>query len=113
MRSFMTMRGRRSVQGAVVKIALGVAPFLGFAAIPTDSIAQNAAQAWLKYRTVGKPLGVPTRVDVLGQGLVEQTAAIELRRGLLSLSGGASLENGPNMILLGNAQEMRSRESKG
>ena len=45
-------------------------------------------------------------MNTLGQGLVEQTAAIEIRRGLLSLSGGGSLENGPNTILLGTAQEM-------
>ncbi len=83
-----------------------------FAAFPATSCAQNAAEAWLKYRPPGKPLGVPTRVDTLGQSLVEQTAAIELRRGLLSLSGGVPLESGPNLILLGTAQEMRWRKRK-
>ncbi|MGA9587674.1 MAG: alpha-glucuronidase family glycosyl hydrolase [Terracidiphilus sp.] len=73
------------------------------------AVAQNAAQAWLKYRPVGKPLTVPTRVSMLGQSMLEQTAAIELRRGLLSLSGGAPLEEGPNAILLGTVQEMRAR----
>ncbi|HMG87688.1 MAG TPA: alpha-glucuronidase family glycosyl hydrolase [Terracidiphilus sp.] len=86
---------------------------LAAATIPAAALAQNAAQAWLKYRAVGKPLGVPTRVDTLGQSLVEQTATIELRRGLLSFSGGAPLENGPNMILLGTVQEMRTRQPKG
>jgi alpha-glucuronidase len=71
--------------------------------------AQTASQAWLKYRPTGKPLNVPTRVTTLGQGLLEQTAAIELRRGLLSLSGGTPLETGPNTILLSTAKEMRSR----
>jgi alpha-glucuronidase len=73
---------------------------------------QNVGQAWLNYRPVGKPLGVPTRVETLGQSLLEQTSAIELRRGLLSLSGGAPLENGPNMILLGTEQEMRTNHRK-
>jgi alpha-glucuronidase len=44
--------------------------------------------------------------------VLEQTAALELRRGLLSLSGGAPLEQGPNIILLGTVQEMRAREPK-
>ncbi len=76
------------------------------------AFAQNAAEAWLKYRPVGKPLAVPTRVDSLGQSLLEQTAAIELRRGLLSLSGGAPLELGPNKILLGTVQEIHTAHPK-
>ncbi len=79
--------------------------------VPT-AFAQNAAQGWLKYRPVGKPLTVPTRVSTLGESLLEQTAAIELRRGLLSLSGGAPLEVGPNTILLGTLKEMRAHDSK-
>ncbi len=71
--------------------------------------AQTAAQAWLKYRPLGKPLSVPSRVNALGQSLLEQTAAIELRRGLLSLSSGAPLESGPNTILIGTVQELRAR----
>jgi alpha-glucuronidase len=78
----------------------------------SSSVAQTAAQAWLKYRPIGKALSVPTRVSTLGQSVLEQTAAIELRRGLLSLSGGAPLEIGPNTILLGTMQEMRTRDSK-
>src|SRR3974390_2793091 len=73
--------------------------------------AQKADQAWLKYRPTGKPLNLPTNVRVLGQGLVEETAAAELRRGLVSRSGGSPLESGPNMILVGTAQEMQSHES--
>ena len=73
--------------------------------------AQTASQAWLKYRPLGKPLTVPTRVNLLGHSLVEQTAAIELRRGLLSLSGGAPLEAGPNTIVLATTQEMRARDA--
>lgn len=109
----MSVRGRRSRIVSLFKNGLALVAFLAVVVISEASFAQNAAQAWLKYRAVGKPLGVPTRVDTLGQGLVEQTAAIEIRRGLLSLSGGAPLENGPNMILLGTAQEMLSREPKG
>jgi alpha-glucuronidase len=43
---------------------------------------------------------------------LEQTAVIELRRGLLSLSGGTPLESGPNQILLGTVQEMRGHDKK-
>lgn len=73
--------------------------------------AQTAAQAWLKYQPTGKPLGVPSQVNTLGQSLLEQTAAIELRSGLLSLSG-KPLEMGPNMILIGTSQEMRAHNPK-
>ena len=71
--------------------------------------SQTASQAWLKYRPLGKPLSVPSRVNALGKSLLEQTAAIELRRGLLSLSSGAPLESGPNTILVGTVQEFRAR----
>jgi alpha-glucuronidase len=77
-----------------------------------SAFAQTADQAWLKYRPTGKPLSVPTNVKVLGRSLVEETAAAELRRGLISLSGGAPLETGPNTIVLGTAQEMRARDPK-
>jgi alpha-glucuronidase len=78
-----------------------------------SGVAQNASQAWLKYRPLEKSLSVPTRVSTLGQSRLEQTAAIELRRGMLSLSGDAPLEVGPNMILLGTVQEMRRQDPKG
>ena len=73
-----------------------------------DGSCQTASQAWLKYRPTGKPLNVPTRIDTLGRSVVEQTAAIELRRGLLSFSGGRPLEAGPNRIVLGTVEEMRA-----
>src|SRR5579863_5774032 len=111
--SFMSMRGRRSDTVSLSKNGLAIVAFLAAVVIPNSLFAQNAGQAWLTYRAVGKPLRVPTRVDALGQSLVEQTAAIELRRGLLSLSGGAPLENGPNMILLGTVAEIRARQSQG
>ncbi len=100
------MRARRSPR----LIASGLLVLL-LPAIPSV-VAQNAAQAWLKYRSLGKPLTVPTRVSTLGQSLLEQTAAIELRRGLLSLSGGAPLEVGPNTIVLATVQEMRAQQPK-
>jgi alpha-glucuronidase len=108
----MTVRARRSRRGAFLSKRLALIAFLAFGAIPVASFAQNAAQAWLKYRPIGKLLSVPTRVSTLGQSLLEQTAAIELRRGLLSLSGGAPLEIGPNTILLGTVQEMHEHDSK-
>ena len=77
--------------------------------IPIHSRAQTADQAWLKYRASGRPLNIPTRVDTLGPGQLEQSAAIELRRALLSFSGGAPLQSGPNSILLGTVQQMRSQ----
>ncbi len=72
--------------------------------------AQTADQAWLKYRPTGKPLNLPTNVRVLGRSLIEETAAAELRRGLISLSGGSPLESGPNTIVLGAAQEVQSHQ---
>ncbi len=91
---------------------LRLIPF--FILLPAASLAtaQTADQAWLKYRSIGKPLNVPTRVKTMGDSLLEQSAAIELRRGLLSLSGGAPLEAGPNMILLGTAEEMSGQNPK-
>ena len=87
--------------------ALAVLVFFGFRG---SVLAQTADQAWLKYRPTGKPLGVPTNVRVLGKSLVEETAAAELRRGLISLSGGSPLETGPNIILLGAVEEVRSNQ---
>jgi alpha-glucuronidase len=103
----MTLPVRRGRYRSLVQLALSASLLLGLAAVPSALFAQNAAEAWLTYRAVGKPLRVPTRVETVGQGLIEQTAAIELRRGLLSLSGGAPLEKGPNKILLGTVQEMQ------
>ena len=77
-----------------------------------EASGQTAAEAWLKYRPTGKPISVPTRVGILGQSVLEQTAAIELRRGLLSLSGGKPLEVGPNQILLGTVEEMGAHDKK-
>jgi alpha-glucuronidase len=84
--------------------------FLLLSSFSAASQAQTAEQAWLKYRPIGK-LNVPTRVTTLGRGPLEQSAAIELRRGLLSLTG-APLETGPNMIVLGTAREMKDQNPK-
>jgi len=75
-------------------------------------LAQTADQAWLKYQATGKPLSLPTRVTVLGESPLERTAAMELERGLRSLSSNASHEASPNMIVLGTTQEMRWRRRK-
>lgn len=88
-------------------LVLAALPILLLATL--ESSGQTADQAWLKYRPSGKPLNVPTRVSPLGQSLLEQTAAIELRRGLLSFSGGKPLETGPNQIVVGTVEEMRAR----
>src|SRR5215469_234303 len=75
-----------------------------------EGFAQTADQAWLKYRPTGRPLDVPTNVRGLGKSLVEETAVAELRRGLVSLSGGSPLATGPNIILLATVDELRSSQ---
>ena len=74
------------------------------------AIAQTTSQACLKYRPLGKPLTCPPASALLVRAWSKQTAAIELRRGLLSLSGGAPLDAGPNTILLATAPEMRAQQ---
>ena len=81
-----------------------------FIAIP--ALAQTADQAWLKYRSIGKLLSVPMRVTALGQNPLERTAAMELERGLRSLSTLPNYEATPNVIVLGTAEEMRWRKRK-
>jgi len=97
-----TSKFRRFRTGALAALLFSVSCGLG--------LAQTADQAWLKYWPIGKPLNLPTNVKVLGRSLLEETAATELRRGLMSLSGGSPLESGPNMILLGTVQEMRTNQ---
>ena len=72
--------------------------------------AQTADQAWLKYRPAAEPLNVPIRVEALGQGQLEHTAAAELRRALPSLTAKAIPGATPSIIVLGTAQEMRMRQ---
>ena len=78
--------------------------------------AQTANQAWLKYQPLAKPLSVPVRVVKLGDSLLERSAKSELERGLQALAGkpGADVlpAEGPNVIVLGTAQEMRWRKRK-
>jgi alpha-glucuronidase len=74
--------------------------------------AQASDPAWLRYAPVGHALSVPTRVVVLGQDPVLRNAAIELERGLLSLSGRTKPEAGPNSIVLGTTQQFRGRKRK-
>ncbi len=74
--------------------------------------AQTADEAWLKSRPLDRPLSVPARVTVLGQDPVEINAAAELQRSLFALSGGKQADAGINSIVLGTAQEFRSRKRK-
>ena len=97
----MTMRKKKIALLAMMTTALLVAA----PALP----AQTADMAWLKYRPLGKPLSVPTRVVVLGQGPLERSAASELERGLLSLSAKSSAS--PGTIVLGTARQMRARQT--
>jgi alpha-glucuronidase len=86
---------------------IGCAAAIAGAAAAT---AQTADMAWLKYRPVGKPLSVPSHVVVLGQSSVERAAATELQRGLLSLSGKSGPDAATGTIVLGTAQQMRTRQ---
>ena len=76
------------------------------------SHAQTAGQGWLRYRQQDKPLGVPTRIVVLGQDAVELNAAAELQRALFALNGGKQSDSDMNSIVLGTAQEFRWRKRK-
>ncbi len=91
------------------ELALGVALVLSGSPL---THGQTADQAWLKYHPIGKPLSVPMHVQALGQSALDQSATIELERGLLSLSGRQSLDVGPILILLGTAEEMRKRNPR-
>jgi alpha-glucuronidase len=104
-RKKMRISGNNVVYPVIVAVA---SVFSCAAAAP----AQTADQAWLKYRPTGKPVGVPMTVRALGRTTIEQSALIELQRGLLSLSGRPDLDAGPNTIVLGTTEEMRSREGK-
>ena len=93
-----------------LKIAFTVALSLAGSAL---AAGQTADQAWLKYTQLKNPPNVPMNVRSLGRGTVEQSAVVELRRGLLSLSGKPGFDGGPNFILLGTVDEMRSRTGQG
>jgi hypothetical protein len=92
-----------------LKIAFTVALSLAGSAL---AAGQTADQAWLKYTQLKNPPNVPMNVRSLGRGTVEQSAVVELRRGLLSLSGKPGFDGGPNFILLGTVEEMRSRNGQ-
>ncbi|MGA8041336.1 MAG: alpha-glucuronidase family glycosyl hydrolase, partial [Terracidiphilus sp.] len=79
----------------------------------SSAAAQTADQAWLKYRALNKPLSVPTRIAVLGSDPLEQAAAKELERGLLSMAGRSTPdENNPDSIVMGTEEQMRRRKHK-
>src|SRR5260370_2179709 len=91
--------------------SIGFAVVVFLASVPAAS-AQTAEQAWLKYRAREKPLSVLTRVTALGESPLERTAAMELERGLRTLSANSGHEASPNVIVLGTTQEMRWRKRK-
>lgn len=75
--------------------------------------AQASDPAWLSYRRLEKPLSVPTRILVLGKDPLEQTAAQELERGLLSLAGRSTPDgNNPDSIVMGTEAQMRLHKHK-
>jgi len=67
---------------------------------------QTPNQAWLEYRPLHTRLSVPMRVEVRGQSRTERAAADALVRGLRSLGGESSEEEGADSIVLATAQEM-------
>ena len=78
--------------------------------LASSSAAQTADRAWLRYRALEKPLSVPTRIVVLGNDPLEQAAAKELERGLLSLAGRSTpVESSPDSIVMGTEEQMQSR----
>jgi alpha-glucuronidase len=73
--------------------------------------AQTANQAWLSYRRGSLPPKFPTTVVALGRGELEQTAALELVRGLQSIDGAGrkSEKLVGHAIVIGTFDEFRKR----
>jgi alpha-glucuronidase len=71
--------------------------------------AQTAEQAWLRYSGYHGRTAIPLRVRVLGSGVLEQSAASELQRGITSLTGASSYISGSAIkgeIILGTIDEI-------
>jgi alpha-glucuronidase len=89
------------------KIVLGA-----FLATSLAGTAQTADQAWLRYRSVARPPGFPTRVIEFGADPVERSAASELVRGLRGMLGRGeetSKVDSSGAVVIGTYQELRKR----
>jgi alpha-glucuronidase len=71
--------------------------------------AQTADQAWLKYRTLKQPFSLPSRIEVLGDSLLERGAHAELVRGLKGFFGNIEPLPGRGSIVIGTEQEFNRR----
>ena len=91
------------------------------------AVSETGAEGWLRYARISDPTGLhrydmlPSRIVVLGHGLIGQTAAMELQRGLQSMlgrtfrvehrnGGDADVEDA---IVIGNAGTMRQQPKLG
>ena len=90
-------------------------PLLAFAAallaVP-PAPAQTADQAWLRYpQSLNQaPSDIPLSVQALGTGALEQSAAQELKRGILGVTGRSPKnfgKSGEAPVILGTAKEFR------
>ncbi len=70
--------------------------------------AQTADQAWLAYHPVANPPTVPVQVRPLGSSPVQQSAAIELRRGLSGLFQASGSALGQGVVILGTRRQIQS-----
>ncbi|HET6170226.1 MAG TPA: alpha-glucuronidase family glycosyl hydrolase, partial [Terracidiphilus sp.] len=70
--------------------------------------AQENDPAWLGYRSVKNPRGVPVRIRRLGDSVLEQTAAKELSQGISGLFGTFDPHVGKNLIILGTPKELEA-----
>ena len=89
---------------AAKKIDFFAGMAFAFLFAPLHAGAQAADQAWLKYLPLGKPIGAVT-VTTRGRSLIQQSAARELRRGLLGLYGRPVRGGRPLTINLVTARE--------
>ena len=72
--------------------------------------AQTADQGWLRYSGSHGRIVIPLKVRALGTGVLEQSAAHELQRGITSLANGSVLWRGSAFeghTIVGTAQEVR------
>ncbi len=79
--------------------------------ITIGASAQTADQAWLRYSGLNGQSAVPLNVRALGAGVVEQSAALELKRGIDGLAAGAvpvESKVAKGQIVVGTLQEVRT-----
>ncbi len=84
---------------------------LSIAFFAVSAAAQTADQAWLRYNGSHTQTALPTTVRALGAGPIEQSAVLELRRGIDGFSAGSAKADGNAMsgqIVVGTVAEVRA-----